>query len=53
MASATDESPDVQVRLEDQLEINEFGRLNGRKHEQQEDVAEIDVRAGLRRGAAG
>ena len=41
---AADESPDVQVRLEDQQEINLFGRLNSRKVELQGDIVEVEVR---------
>jgi len=36
MSDAKDD--DVEVRKEDQLKINEFGRLNGRLHDVEEDI---------------
>merc|ERR1719473_354301 len=34
-----DDGDDIQVRLEDQQHINQFGRLNGRQHELLDDAA--------------
>ena len=36
---------DVEVRREDQALINEFGRLNARKHDARDEVAEAKKRA--------
>jgi prefoldin subunit 4 len=45
MLSTLDESKEVEVRWVDQQMICEFGRLNGRKKELEEDSAELDKRA--------
>ena len=37
-AGPPEDQPEVEVRLEDQQHINEFGRLNGRLHEVQDDL---------------
>lgn len=37
-------TPALQVRREDQDRINEFGRLNARKHEAREEIAEAKKR---------
>ena len=37
-AGPPEDAPEVEVRLEDQQQINEFGRLNARLHEVQDDL---------------
>ena len=36
--ASENEMPDVEVRYEDQMNINEFGKLNNRLHEVQSDL---------------
>jgi hypothetical protein len=49
LSPADDDGPDVEVSADDQLRINEFGRLNSRKHELRDIVAGAKVGA-LARG---
>ena len=44
MLSTTDETADVPVRRIDQDQINEFGRLNARKHDVLEELETETVR---------
>lgn len=43
-SAAADDAPDVEVRKADQEMINEFGRLNNRYIELDEDLAGLKVR---------
>jgi len=39
----SDDGKNATVRREDQLEINEFGKLNGRKKELKEELEAVEV----------
>eukprot|EP00614_Pseudopedinella_elastica_P006556 CAMPEP_0172588624 /NCGR_PEP_ID=MMETSP1068-20121228/7503_1 /TAXON_ID=35684 /ORGANISM="Pseudopedinella elastica, Strain CCMP716" /LENGTH=125 /DNA_ID=CAMNT_0013384009 /DNA_START=49 /DNA_END=426 /DNA_ORIENTATION=+ len=42
--ASENEMPDVEVRYEDQMNINEFGKLNNRLHEVQSDLKVVKER---------